>query len=192
MSINTLSKNLLDQGQKRINTFEKEVELECKNLEKESNLRINSFKKIELIKQKKELSILTQEILGSAKKEYKNKILNIKSEILSNLKQEFEAKLLNLKLDSRKEFFNHLIININKNFKFNKIICQRKDSKIIKEILTGLNLNEQIKISTNDNILGIELYNGVSEKVDLTYKTILNYLLEENNEKIQKMLFNYY
>lgn len=187
MSIDILSRDVLQKAQTEKDAIENEFSNEILILDEKSKKNIADFK--EKIKGKYTEEILNQKekILGSFKRESKKEILEIKTKLLEEIYTESYEEICSLKSTNRDKFISNIIDSVKKSgFKFEKIICSKKDTKIVKEINTA-----SIKIVIQEDIEGlIFVSNSEKEILDMTFKTLLKEAFEKVEGKIQKTLFN--
>lgn len=187
MVFDDISKKVLLKAQKELTIMQSGCENEWVFLKEKFDNEITNFKKRLDSKYELELIDLNRNIIGFAKKEYKNKLLFTKSEIISDVKLNSFNNLLNLKPNQRVELYTCLLDNFklsNSNVDIKNVVCQRKDSSFFR-----LYLDSNVKISLDENILGFELYVETNEKYDFTYKNILGLVFDTNEEEIQRILF---
>lgn len=187
MSIDILSRDILQKAQTEKDAIETEFSKQISILDENSKKYIADFKEKIKAKYDDETSVQKEKILGSYKRESKKEILEIKTKLLEEVYNETYDELCSLKPEQRKKFLIN-IVNSTKNsgFKFEKIICSKKDLKEIKEISSA-----NTKLVINDNIEGL-IFISSSEKeiLDMTFKTLLKESFEKVEGKIQKTLFN--
>lgn len=188
MSLDILSKDILlkaDDYKKEIN---KKFQEKTTSIEKESNKYILNSKNNLKSKFDEELKLNKDKILGIAKRDSKKLILETKSDLI---KESFEIsykKLLEIDNNIRENLLSKLIKKAKKIIDYNLIECSKKDFKFIK---SKVDKNSKIKVKINENLSGLLFYsNDKKEKLDLSFKTILNDIFEKNENKIQKILFN--
>lgn len=186
MSLDILSRDIFLKAQEHKENLEKEQKEEFSRLKDVFNSKILDFKEKLSNKNKTDISIEESKILGKYRTKSKKLILETKNQIIKeSLNKSIEA-IKKLKPIQREEIYTNLIKTAKKIEKFDEIICQRKDSKIIKKILK----DDNIKIFNDNEIEGIICYsNKRNQKIDLTFRNLIFDIFKEKEEEIQKILF---
>ena len=187
MSIDILSRDLLQKAEAEKETIETELSKELKILKENSNQNIASFKEKLKAKYEEDISNQKEKILGSFKRESKKEILEVKTKLIEEVYFETYEELCLLKTEEKSKFLKNIINSVKKNgFKFDKIICSKKDSKLVKEIC-----DTNIKLQLEEEMNGLVFSsNSGKEILDMTFKTLLKEAFEKTEGKIQKTLFN--
>ena len=191
MSLDSLSKQISLKAQKEISKLDLSFEDDCRNIEREFNSNLDIYKLDLVNKNNIETDIIKVKVLGKAKKIAKEKLLNTKRDLLNEVYMGVIDNLNNYSPKQRYSLFKSLILN-NSDFKFNKIITERKNARIFKEIsedLFGYEEGKLIKVQVQDSINGFILSNGDFQRLDLTYESLVNELFIKKDELIQRRLF---
>lgn len=187
MSIDILSRDLLQKAEVEKEIIETEISKEIKILNENSNQNILSFK--DKLKAKYDADILNQKekILGSFKRESKKEILEVKTKLMEEVYFETYDELCSLQTEEKIILFTKIINSVKKSeFKFEKIICSKKDSKIVKELC-----NSNIKLELEEEMHGLIFSGNLGKEIlDQTFKTLIKEAFEKTESKIQKTIFN--
>ena len=187
MVFEEMSKKVLEKAEGEVAIMERECQDFCNDLEEEFNKSIGEFKSIEFEKFNSESNNLKRTILGKARKEAKEKILNAKSELIDNVYNEAFDKLLNLKSSQREILYRNLLDNFkssNPSEEIVRVVCQRKDSDFFRNYFSS-----KVKVSLDNEILGFKLCTSRDEIFDYSFKNLLSLVFDEFEEEIQEILF---
>lgn len=184
MSLKNMSRGILSKAQTQKEEINKQLEEEMSNLELDFENEIKNFKKVLSSKFDLEFKSNSSKILGKYLSESKRVILNSQTIVLSKVYNLCYDNLLNLNKEAREKLLLHLIKKADKILKYDKIICSKKNQSFIK-----LN-SKNCKISVDDIEGLIFESNSGKERLDLTYRVILDEAFESNEDELQKLLFN--
>lgn len=187
MSIDIISRDILQKANTEKDLIETEFSKEISILEENNKNSIDSFK--EKLKAKYELDVSNQKekILGLYRKESKKEILKVRNQLVKETYDEVFDELSMMKGEEKSKLLSSIINSAKKSgFKFEKIICSKKDSKIVKEII-----EKEISITIIEDMEGlIFVAKSGKEILDMTFQTLLKEAFEKTESKIQKTLFN--
>ncbi len=187
MSLDILSKEIIEQAQKEKESFSSQIALQMSDLEKEFETRLDKFKSDFSSKNSSELSYQKSKIIGSYKRDAKHLVLDVKARILKEAFDLTLQKLISLRGEQRKDILSKLVKLAESQIEFEKVYCARKDIKHLKELVSS-----DIKITSQEDIEGLIFEaNSGKEIVDLTFMQFLKEIFENNEDTIQKRLFDY-
>lgn len=186
MSLNNLSKDILLKAEVEKDKIHEQLKANKDALENEFDLKLNSFKDLECSKHKSNIDLNSQKILSFYKKESRKIVLFAKSKIIEDLLDEILDELKELKNADKQILFEKLIQKAKILIDFENVICNKSDLRLVKNILP-----ENIKITSveKQNGLIFESKEG-KEILDMTYENLFTEILSENEDKLQKKLFN--
>lgn len=183
MSLKNISRDIISKADIEKEKISKELKVVMSEKETESQKRIDLFKSDYKEKFDLEEQVLVQKIKGTYERESKRIILDAKSKIISQIKEDSLNNIKKLEGKDRENFLNKLIKIAKSQINYEVIYCSAKDLKYIK----SKNSSKKIKSKDIEGLI-FESENG-EEILDLTFEVIAQHIFEENEDKIQEMVF---
>ncbi len=186
MSLEIISKNISNLVNIQKENINEDLKNEISLLEKEFQENISLYKENSIQKTQLEIEQKRKDLMAIYKKESKKIILNSKKKIIEEIKLLFLDKLYKLSNNEKIELFVHLISFAKKQLNFNIIICNKKEMKLIKELIK----NEDIKIIGEENISGLIFQNIINKQLlNVSYENLANDIFKKNEDLILELLF---
>ncbi len=115
MSIDILSRDILQKAQGEKESIETEFEAQITIAQEISKKNIISFKEKLDRKYEEETSIQKEKILGNYKRESKKEILKVKTLLIEQIYDEVYTDLCNLRSEDKEKFFSEIIKSVKQN-----------------------------------------------------------------------------
>lgn len=184
MSLEILSRDVLLRAQEQKEALVQNLTKECSSLETSSNELIENFKS--KLSSQNDLEIKNQEekIVGNFKSQSKKLVLDTKSQILSDVEKQAYDNLINLESKEKKTLFKSLLKLSTTFIKADVIYTNPSDVKLVQELT-------KVDVKSQKDIHGLFFETKDKTQIlDLTFKSLLNEVLESKGDEIQEALFN--
>lgn len=191
MSLNNISKDILLKAEVKKDNLYSQLDTNKNALEDEFESDLKSFKDLEYSKHKSNLDLNSQKVLSFYKKESRKIVLFAKSKVIEDLLDETLIELKSLKNKEKIELFERLIKRAEDIIDFERIICNNSDVKLVRGIVKNIEGLKKVKVSPVDTLNGLIFESCAGKQIlDMTYENLFTEILTDNEDKLQKKLFN--
>lgn len=185
MSLQEISRDIQLKAQTQKHNIEKDANDRMDALESEFKERFEDFKSDLLKKDEADSMLLETKLSSKYNKLSKEKILDAKNEIYKKVFDEALNEILSLSKSDKEKIFKKLITMSKSVIDFGMVYTSKEDLKFVKTLVPS-----KTEVKSMDGLTGliIETKDGL-ERVDLSFKSLFENLVLENEGKLQKILF---
>lgn len=146
--------------------------------------KISVFRDSLISKHKAEVESVKEKILGKYKKESKQIVLDVKSKLISQVCENALENILTLDKKDKEKIIKSLIGKAKDLIEYDEVLTSKDMEKFVKS-----EIKKEAKVTASDINGLIFLSNGGKVKVDMTFETLFREVFDENEEKLQEVLF---
>lgn len=181
MGLKELKKEIIRDAERDASEILKNARAEADSIIQQANLEVGKFNEGVEQEIKSEIGVLEKREKASAEFEAKKMVMQKKRELLEKLLSESLSAFESLPEKRRRKHISRFLKLASARVECSRIICSQRDAKILKGKT----------VETADIIGGIMVENkDGSERIDLSYETVLQIIFEHEFSAIAKIMFS--